>query len=53
MNSQVVGLRVSGVIFLLMCVAQLARLLMGVEVLIAGYACRCGRAELPPRYWAG
>jgi hypothetical protein len=38
MNSRTVGLRVAGVVFALVCIAQLARLLTGVEVLVAGYS---------------
>jgi len=38
MNSQVVGLRVASVVFGLVCLAQLARLVTRVEVLLAGHA---------------
>jgi hypothetical protein len=38
MNSRTVGLRVAGVVFALVCIAQLARLLAGAEVLVAGYS---------------
>jgi hypothetical protein len=38
MNSRTVGLRVAGVIFALVCLAQLTRLWARVEVLVAGYA---------------
>ena len=37
MNSQVVGLRVAGTFFGLVSVAQLVRLLVGADVLVAGY----------------
>jgi hypothetical protein len=37
MNRQTVGLRVAGVIFGLIAVAQLLRLVTEVEVLVAGY----------------
>lgn len=37
MNSQIVGLRVAGTIFGLMCLGQLARLLIRPEILVAGY----------------
>lgn len=37
MNSQVLGLRVASVIFGLMSIAQLARLLIRPEVLVAGH----------------
>jgi len=37
MNSQVVGLRVAGAIFGLMCLGHLLRLLTRAEVLVAGY----------------
>lgn len=38
MNSRVNGLRVAGVVFGLMAIAQLTRLVAGAEVLVAGYA---------------
>jgi len=38
MNSKTVGLRVAGVIFGLVCLAQLMRLVTRVEVLVAGRA---------------
>ena len=37
MNSQIIGLRVAGVIFGLMGLGQLARLLIRPEILVAGY----------------
>jgi hypothetical protein len=37
MNSQILGLRVAGVIFGLMCLAQLLRLVIRPEVLVAGH----------------
>ena len=37
MNSQVTGLRVASVVFGLMAIAQLARLLIRPEVVVAGY----------------
>lgn len=37
MNSKILGLRVAGVIFGLMAIAQLARLLIRPEVLVAGH----------------
>jgi hypothetical protein len=37
MNSQTVGLRVAGAVFGLFAVAQLVRLLMRAEVLVAGH----------------
>ena len=38
MNSQTTGLRVAGVVFGLMAIAQLVRLLIRPEVLVAGYS---------------
>ena len=38
MDSRTVGLRVAGVVFGLVCLAQLTRLVTGVEVLVAGYS---------------
>lgn len=37
MNSRMVGLRVAGVVFAVVCVAQLARLALRPEILVAGY----------------
>lgn len=37
MNSQIQGLRVAGIIFGLMCLAQLLRLVIRPEVLVAGH----------------
>jgi len=37
MSSKIVGLRVAGTIFALMCLAQLARLVTKLDILIAGY----------------
>ena len=37
MNSQILGLRVAGTIFGLMCLAQLLRLVTRVEVYVAGH----------------
>jgi hypothetical protein len=37
MNSQILGLRLAGVIFGLMCLAQLLRLVIRPEVLVAGH----------------
>jgi hypothetical protein len=37
MNSQVLGLRVSGTVFVFMSAAQLARFIMRIEVVVAGY----------------
>ena len=37
MNSQILGLRVASVIFWLMSIAQLVRLLIRPEVLVAGH----------------
>jgi hypothetical protein len=37
MNSQITGLRVASVVFGLMAIAQLARLLIRPEVVVAGY----------------
>ncbi len=37
MNSQILGLRVAGAIFGLMCLAQFLRLVARVEVFVAGY----------------
>ena len=37
MNAQVIGLRVAGTIFGLMGLAQLARLIIRPEILVAGY----------------
>jgi hypothetical protein len=38
MNSQATGLRVASVVFGLMAIAQLVRLLIRPEVLVAGYS---------------
>ena len=38
MNSQTTGLRVASVVFGLMAIAQLGRLLIRPEVLVAGYS---------------
>jgi hypothetical protein len=38
MNSQKTGLRVASVVFFLMAIAQLGRLLIRPEVLVAGYS---------------
>jgi hypothetical protein len=38
MNSQITGLRVAGVLFGLMAIAQLLRLVLRPEVLVAGHA---------------
>ena len=37
MNSQITGLRVASVVFGLMAIAQLARLLIRPEIVVAGY----------------
>jgi hypothetical protein len=37
MNSQILGLRVAGIVFGLMCLAQLLRLVIRPEVLVAGH----------------
>jgi hypothetical protein len=37
MNSRIIGLRVAGSIFGIICIAQLVRLLTGFQILIAGY----------------
>ena len=37
MNSQTVGLRVAAVVFALVCVAQLVRLVLRPEILVAGH----------------
>jgi hypothetical protein len=37
MKSQILGLRVAGTVFGLMSLAQLARLIVRAEVLVAGY----------------
>ena len=37
MNSQILGLRVAGIVFGLMCLAQLLRLAIRPEVLVAGH----------------
>jgi hypothetical protein len=37
MNSRILGLRVAGVMFGLMCLAQLLRLVIRPEVLVAGH----------------
>lgn len=37
MNSQIIGLRVAGTLFGLMCLGQLGRLLIRPEILVAGY----------------
>jgi len=38
MNSPTVGLRVASILFAVMCVAQVMRLVMRPEVLVAGHA---------------
>jgi hypothetical protein len=38
MNSQITGLRVASVVFGLMAIAQLGRLVIRPEVLVAGYS---------------
>ena len=37
MSSQILGLRVAGIVFGLMSIAQLGRLIVRPEVLVAGY----------------
>ena len=37
MTSQTIPLRVAGTIFGIMCIAQLLRLIAGVEILVAGH----------------
>ena len=37
MHSQILGLRVASLIFGLMCLAQLLRLVTGLDVLVAGH----------------
>jgi hypothetical protein len=37
MNSQILGLRVAGIVFGLMCLVQLLRLVIRPEVLVAGH----------------
>jgi len=37
MNSQILGLKTAGIVFGLMCLAQLARLLIRPAVLVAGH----------------
>jgi len=37
MNSQIVGLRVAGTIFGIMCIGQLLRLFTHLEIVVAGY----------------
>jgi hypothetical protein len=37
MNSQILGLRMASIVFGLMSVAQLARLIINPEVVVAGY----------------
>lgn len=37
MKSQIIGLRVAGTIFGLMCLAQLARLVIRPEILVSGH----------------
>jgi hypothetical protein len=37
MNSQMMGLRVAGIVFGLLCLAQLTRLVIRPEVLVAGH----------------
>ena len=37
MNSQILGLRIASIIFGLMCLAQLARLVIQPEILVAGH----------------
>lgn len=37
MNSQIIGLRVAGTLFGLMCLAQLGRLLIRPEIIVAGH----------------
>jgi hypothetical protein len=38
MNSQITGLRVASIVFVLMAIAQLARLVIRPQVLVAGHA---------------
>lgn len=38
MNSNIVGLRIAATVFGLVCLAQLTRLIMHIEVVIAGWA---------------
>jgi hypothetical protein len=38
MNSQAIGLRVAGIVFGLVSVAQLVRLLVGADVSVAGHS---------------
>lgn len=37
MNSQTIGLRVAGAVFALMCLAQLGRLIIRPEIIVAGF----------------
>ena len=37
MNSQILGLKVAGLVFGVLCLAQLARLVIRPEVLVAGH----------------
>ena len=37
MNSQILGLKVAGIVFGLLCLAQLLRLVIRPEVLVAGH----------------
>lgn len=37
MNSQILGLKVAGIVFGLLCLAQLARLAIRPDVLVAGH----------------
>jgi hypothetical protein len=37
MNSQIMGLRVAGIVFGLLCLAQLTRLVIRPQVLVAGH----------------
>ena len=37
MNSQILGLKIAGFVFALMCLAQFLRLIMRPEVLVAGH----------------
>lgn len=47
MNSQVLGLRVASIVFGLMSIAQLARLIIRPEVLVAGHLMPLWPSALP------
>ena len=53
MNSQILGLKVAGVVFGLFCLAQLLRLTLRTEVLVAGNELPLGPSGLAVAILAG